>query len=129
MGFAIPVNTVKKIAQEIVETGHVSRRWIGISGVDVGPQLARRYGLQMESGFLVAEVVARSPADSAGLRSGDVIFGANGAEVKHTKDLLLAISKVEAGKTIRLDVDRMGNRGTAEVRPSEAPRVERSDGR
>ena len=129
MGFAIPVNTVKKIAQEIVETGHVSRRWIGISGVDVGPQLARRYGLQMESGFLVAEVVARSPADSAGLRSGDVIFGANGAEVKHTKDLLLAISKVEAGKTIRLDVDRMGNRGTAEVRPSEAPQVERSDGR
>ncbi len=129
MGFAIPVNTVKKIAQEIVETGRVSRRWIGISGVDVGPQLARRYGLQTQSGFLVAEVVPSSPADHAGLRSGDVIFGAGGSEVRHTKDLLMAISKTNAGQPIRLEVDRMGNRGAFDVRPSEAPRVERSDGR
>ena len=129
MGFAIPVNTVKKIAQEIVETGRVSRRWIGISGVDVGPQLARRYGLQKDSGFLVAEVVPRSPADAAGLRSGDVIFEADGSEVKHTKDLLMAISRVDIGNSIRLEVDRVGSRGSLVVRPSEAPRVERSDGR
>ena len=62
MGFAIPINTVKKIAQEILENGRVSRRWIGISGVDVTPQLARRNELRSESGFLVAEVVPRSPA-------------------------------------------------------------------
>jgi S1-C subfamily serine protease len=54
MGFAIPINTVRKNAIEIVENGRVSRRWIGISGIDVSSQLARRYGLQAESGFLVA---------------------------------------------------------------------------
>ena len=129
MGFAIPINTVKKIAQEILEHGRVTRRWIGISGIDVTPQLARRYSLQTESGFLVAEVVPRSPADYAGLRIGDVVVGAAGSEVKHTKDLLLAISKVEAGGSIRLDINRMGRGGSLDVRPSEAPLIQSSEGR
>jgi S1-C subfamily serine protease len=129
MGFAIPINTVKRIAQEILENGRVSRRWIGISGIDVTPQLARRYNLQSEYGFLVAEVVPRSPADHAGLRNGDVVVGAAGSEVKHTKDLLMAISKVETGGTIRLEVNRVGRIGTMEVRPSETPPVQVDDGR
>jgi serine protease Do len=129
MGFAIPINTVKKIAQEILDNGRVSRRWIGISGIDVTPQLARRYSLQTESGFLVAEVVPRSPADYAGLRNGDVVIGAGGAVVKHTKDLLLAISKVGPGERVRLDVNRMGRRGSLDVAPSEAPPIQQSDGR
>jgi len=129
MGFAIPINTVKKIAQEILENGRVSRRWIGISGIDVTPQLSRRYNLQADSGFLVAEVVPRSPADYAGLRNGDVVVGADGAEVKHTKDLLLAISKVREGGNVRLAINRMGRAGTLDVRPSETPPVQNVDGR
>lgn len=123
MGFAIPINTVKKIAQEILESGRVSRRWIGISGVDVTPQLARRYELRTESGFLVAEVVPHSPAEHAGIRNGDVVVGANGSQVKRTKDLLLAISGAGEGGNVRLDVDRMGRRGSVDVRPSESPSV------
>ena len=129
MGFAIPINTVKKIAQEILENGRVSRKWIGISGIDVTPQLARRYNLQSEYGFLVAEVVPRSPADSAGLRNGDVVVGADGGDVKHTKDLLLAIAKVGSGGQVRLDVNRMGRRGSVDVRPSETPVMQAADGR
>lgn len=129
MGFAIPINTVKKIAHEILQSGRVSRRWIGISGIDVSPQLARRYNLQTETGFLVAEVIPRSPADYAGLRNGDVIVGADGAEVKHTKDLLLAIWKANVGGKVRLDVNRLGRRGALEVSPTEAPPVQFSDGR
>jgi serine protease Do len=129
MGFAIPINTVKKIAQEIVENGRVSRRWIGISGVDVNPPLARRYGLQIEAGFLVAEVVPGSPADHGGLRNGDVIIGADGSDVKHTKDLLLAISNASIGGSVKLSIDRMGSRGTLNIRPTESPRLQSSDGR
>jgi serine protease Do len=129
MGFAIPINTVKKIAQEILQNGRVSRRWIGISGVDVTPQLARRYSLQAESGFLVAEVVPRSPAEYAGLRNGDVVTGADGSGVKHTKDLLLAISKVGIGGKVKLDINRMGRTGTLEVSPAEAPPVQSYGGR
>jgi serine protease Do len=130
MGFAIPINTVKKIANEILENGRVTRRWIGISGVDVTPQLARRYNLQSEAGFLVAEVVPSSPADRAGLRNGDVVVGASGSDVKHTKDLLMAISKVPEGQTIRLDVNRMGRKGSLDVKPSESPPpLQGTDGR
>ncbi|MDG6988032.1 MAG: trypsin-like peptidase domain-containing protein [Nitrososphaerota archaeon] len=123
MGFAIPINTVKKIADEILENGRVSRRWIGISGIDVTPQLARQYSLSTEAGFLVAEVVPRSPADFAGVRNGDVIMGADGSEVKHTKDLLVAISKAKQGGTVRLDVNRQGRRGALEVSPTESAPV------
>lgn len=129
MGFAIPINTVKKIGQEILENGRVMRRWIGISGVDLTPQIARRYNLQAASGFLVAEVVPRSPADYAGVRNGDVVVGADGTEVKHTKDLLVAISKAGAGENVRLEVDRMGRKGTLYVRPSEATPIQRYNGR
>ena len=129
MGFAIPINTVKKIAQEILENGRVSRRWIGISGIDVTPQLSRRYNLQTETGFLVAEVVPRSPADYAGLRNGDVVVGADGAEVKQTKDLLFAISKVQPGANVRLAINRMGRTGTLDVKPSDTPPVQNVDGR
>ena len=129
MGFAIPINTVKKIASEILENGRVSRRWIGISGVDVTPQLARRYSLSTESGFLVAVVVPRSPADFAGIRNGDVVVGADGAEVRLTKDLLVAISKAREGVTVRLDINRLGRRGTLEVNPTESLPVRQLDGR
>ncbi|MDG6991460.1 MAG: trypsin-like peptidase domain-containing protein [Nitrososphaerota archaeon] len=129
MGFAIPVNTVKKIAEEILQSGRVNRRWIGISGIDVNPQLARRYDLQSESGFLVAEVVPRSPAEHAGLRNGDVVTGADGVEVKHTKDLLLAISKASPGGKLRLDVNRMGRKGTLDVSPTETPPMQSYGGR
>ncbi len=129
MGFAIPINTVKKTAQEILENGRVSRRWIGISGIDVTPQLSRRYNLQTDTGFLVAQVVPQSPADYSGIRNGDVIIGADGGGVEHTKDLLLAISKVPPGRIISLDINRLGRRGTVEVRPAEAPPVHEDNGR
>jgi len=98
----------------------VTRPWIGIAGADLNPQLARRYGISKESGFLVAELVQGSPAHLAGLRAGDVIIAADAAEVKQTKDLLLAISKVAEGETMNIEVDRRGTTLMLRVRPAEA---------
>lgn len=120
MGFAIPINTVKRIAQEILENGRVTRQWIGISGVDLSPPLARRYGIKAESGFLVAEVTPGGPASLAGLRSGDVVVGAGSAVIRQTKDLLFALSKVPPGGIISLDINRLGSTGRLEVRPAES---------
>lgn len=120
VGFAIPINTVKRIATEILEKGRVTRPWIGIAGVDLNPQLARRYGMATESGFLIAELVRGSPAHTAGLREGDVIVAAGGAEVRRTKDLLVQISKVAEGESLLLEVDRRGNQLAIKVRPAEA---------
>jgi len=123
VGFAIPINTVKRIANEILEHGRVSRPWIGISGIDLSVPIARRYGIPVESGFLVAEAVAGGPADRAGIRSGDVIVGAEDQQVAHTKDLLFALSKVQAGGVVRLDVNRMGSSGKVQVSLSQTPPV------
>jgi len=128
VGFAIPINTVKRIATEILEHGRVSRRWIGISGIDMSMQLGRRYRIPTDAGFLVAEVVAGSPAHEADLRPGDVIVWAGGQQVRHTKDLLFALSKVEIGGIINLEVLRLGSKMRVSVRPNEAPLVERFSG-
>ena len=124
MGFAIPINTVKRIAQEILENGTVTRQWIGISGVDLSPPLAQRYGIKADFGFLVAEVTPGSPASLAGLRPGDVVMGADGAEIRQTKDLLFALSKIPPGGSIGLDVNRMGSTGRLQVRPAESRRAQ-----
>ncbi|QQG48652.1 MAG: trypsin-like peptidase domain-containing protein [archaeon] len=129
MGFAIPINTVKKVAQEIMEKGRVTRRWIGISGVDLTPPIARRYGIRDDTGFLVADVTPGGPASLAGVRSGDVITGAGGSEVNHTKDLLFALSKVPDGGAINLQVFRAGTAGSLTVRPVEGQKIRRPDDR
>ena len=125
MGFAIPINTVKRIASEILEHGRVARPWVGVSGIDLTVPIARRYGLRTDSGFLIADVVPGGPADGVGLRYGDVITGVAGRKVSTTKDLLLMLSKIPAGGTVRLDVDRMGSVASVEVRPRESPAVPR----
>ena len=129
VGFAIPINTVKRIAGEILEKGAVERRWIGISGIDLTAPLARRYGMQVESGFLVAEVIPDSPAHATGLRVGDVIVGAGDVPVKQTKDLLYALSRTPVGGPLNLEVNRMGNRAKLIVIPTEAPPIPRFNGR
>ncbi len=120
VGFAIPINTVKRISGEILEKGKVERRWIGVSGTDLSPAVARRYGLGTDTGFLVAEVIPFSPAHAAGLRTGDVVVGAGGSDVRHTKDLLLALSKVGEGGSLEVAVDRMGVKQTMRVAPAES---------
>lgn len=126
VGFAIPINTVKRIAREILEKGRVARPWIGISGVDLNQAVSRRYGIPVESGFLVAELVPGSPAHAAGMRVGDVIVAAEGNEVKHTKDLLFTLSKNPIGAPLALTVIRMGTRVHLQVRSAEAPLIRRS---
>jgi serine protease Do len=123
VGFAIPINTVKRISREILEKGRVTRPWIGISGVDLNEAIARRYGIPASSGFLVAELIEGSPAHMAGIRVGDVIVEAAGNEVRHTKDLLLSLSKQPVGESIYMTVLRTGSRQRIQVRPAESPLI------
>jgi serine protease Do len=97
--------------------------------MDLTQPLARRYGILAQSGFLVAEVVPDSPAHAAGMRVGDVVAGAGGHAVAHTKDLLLALSQVQPGESIELDVNRMGSQARLQVWPEEAPMAQRYEGR
>ena len=121
VGFAIPINAVKRVVQQIFEKGRVIRPWLGISGMSLNPQLARRYNLQSESGVLVAGLSREGPSFEAGFRVGDVIVQIGETEVKQMKDLLLALSKYEVGSVVRVQYFRMGAKREASLRLSEVP--------
>ncbi len=118
VGFAIPINTVKRVVSELIAHGRVARPWIGISGVEVNSAIARRYSLPVERGFLVVEVVRGSPADVAGLRPGDVVVKINEREVAKTRDMLIAISESRSG-LVSITIARNNRLLTIPVRPLE----------
>ncbi len=102
IGFAIPINTVKEIAEEIVEVGHVRRSYIGFLGVGLNPQIAQTYQLSVTEGVLIAQVVQQSPAARAGLQDGDVIVAFDGEVIKSMGEIQEQLRKRAAGS--RLDV-------------------------
>ena len=97
VGFAIPSNTLKKVIPELIENGSYQHPWIGITGIDVTPDIAKKMNLTEARGFLVIDVNSNGPADKAGIRGGDKIDMIDGREVELGGDIILAID----GKPVR----------------------------
>jgi len=108
IGFAIPINAAKSILTQLKETGHVSRGWLGVSVQLVTEDLAESFGLKEPKGALVAEVIADSPAEKAGIKRGDIILTFDGHEVDAINDLPRLVAATPAGKEVRLSVFRNG---------------------
>jgi serine protease Do len=108
IGFAIPINAAKSILTQLKETGHVSRGWLGVSVQLVTDELAESFGLKEPKGALVAEVIAGSPAEKAGIKRGDIILTFDGHEVDAINDLPRLVAATPAGKEVRLSVFRNG---------------------
>ncbi|MDI9347243.1 MAG: Do family serine endopeptidase [Methylacidiphilales bacterium] len=87
LSFAIPIDTVKTIVTELRANKKIIRGWLGVSIQTVTKQLADSFGLKKPSGALVAEVVSDSPAEKAGIKSGDVILKFNNNEIVQSSDL------------------------------------------
>jgi S1-C subfamily serine protease len=123
VGFAIPIDTVKRITEQLLQNGKVVRPWLGISGINLSPEIARRYDVPTEEGVFVVEVAPRSPAYEAGLRIGDVIVQIGSHEIKQMKDLIAALSKIPLGEAALVSVIRMGVKYQTTIRPVEAPQL------
>lgn len=121
VGFAIPVDTVKHVIEQLTKSGRVMRPWLGISGIDVTRAVSRMYNLPIDSGVLIAEVGEGTPAYEAGLRPGDILVKIGDKDVVKTKDLLLALSKFQIGDAVSLFLMRGGRRFETSVRLAEAP--------
>ncbi len=116
IGFAIPINAAKEIAQELIEHGRVQRPYLGISGYDVNRRLAAYYGLATATrGVFVTNVTASSPADAAGLQVGDVITSVGGTAVEGLGDLVAALGTQKVGGTVEVEIERQGRKGTLRV--------------
>ncbi len=108
MGFAIPINKAKEIADQIIEHGKVQRSWLGVSAFDVTPRLAYQFRLPSTDGVFVSEVVPESPAESADLRMGDVILSVDDAQLGSVMDLLAILDEKKIGQKVELKVRRNG---------------------
>jgi len=105
-GFAIPVNLAKKIMDDIVEYGRVRRGYLGISMSAVTAAQADAFGLDRPRGVLVAQVIAGSPAESAGLQQGDIVLEVDGQEVNRGNHIQNLIARKRPGDPVSLQVRR-----------------------
>ncbi|MDF1505488.1 trypsin-like peptidase domain-containing protein [Roseisolibacter sp. H3M3-2] len=115
LGFAIPINLARNIADQLIATGRVRRAILGILPVDVTPPLAQQLGLPVREGVLVYEVEAGTGAARAGLRAGDIITNINGSAVEQGGDLRRILRAAGAGATVRVQFVRRGSTATQTV--------------
>ncbi len=98
-----------KVKDELVQNGKVTRGRIGVQIQEVNQALAKSFGLSKTHGALVSGVEPGSPADKAGLKSGDVVLGVNGKEIDQLSELSGAIAAIKPGNSARLQVWRDGS--------------------
>ncbi len=115
VGFAIPSNLAKSIAEQLIENGEVSRGYLGVVIQQLTPDLADSFGLKPGQGILVAQVGEDSPAEKAGLRQGDVIVSYRGAPVSDVGDFRNRVALTKPGSRESLTVLRDGHRKTLSV--------------
>ncbi len=132
VGFAIPVDTVRRSLDQLAEQGRVDYAWIGVSTVPVFPQLARKLDLPSDTGALVQSVTADGPAAVVGLSAGDdddevefqaaryatggdLITALDGQPITRDRDLATAIADLRPGDVVTLEVWRGGEQRTVQV--------------
>ena len=121
MGFAIPINTVQSIINELMEKGYVARPYLGVSVFD--KQTAARYGYQLniDKGVYIFRVSLDAPAGKAGLERGDVILKIDGNEVNSVTDVRNAVGERKVGDTVTLVYDRDGREHSVSIVLEEMP--------
>lgn len=137
IGFAIPVNTAKRVIPELISKGYVSYPYIGATIQSLIPEIAQFLKLKVDRGAMIAEVVKGGPADKAGLKGGtqrvqignmivivggDVVVKADQQEIKTHDDLIRYIREKKPGDTILLKVYRKGDFKEIKVTLGERPR-------
>jgi S1-C subfamily serine protease len=123
VGFAVPVNTAKRVIPQLLQYGEVRRPKLGATLPSVSDLREQGYRMPVEDGLLVLQIVPNSPASAAGLRGlgsdgtiNDIITGADGQPMKSLDDLYRLLDRKQFGETVELEIFRNGNRVTVPVK-------------
>jgi Do/DeqQ family serine protease len=116
IGFAVPINMARKAMDQLVRYGEVKRGHIGIRIQDLTPDLAQAMNTKQVDGAVIAQVEPGSPADRAGLKTGDLVIAANGVAVRSGTQLRDAIGLTRVGEELALTIDRNGNERNVAVK-------------
>jgi serine protease Do len=127
-GFTIPINTADEVKEKLLASGTIERGWMGVAVQPLSRDYARYYGRPELEGILVSDVVSGSPADSAGILSGDIITSYRGQKVSAEKEEDLnkfqtMVSQSDMGKPVMLKIVREGRDTTVSVNISMQPKV------
>ena len=121
IGFAIPINMAKAIKDQLIQTGSVTRGYLGIVIQDLTPELAKSFGMKDHQGILVAQVSKDSPAEKAGLKQGDVIVAFAGKSVEKVGAFRNRVALKAPGSKEKITVLRNGKRKTLSITIGKLP--------
>ena len=115
IGFAISASTAKKSMEQIILHGSVTRGWIGAGIQELTPELAESFKLGNIKGVLVTEVLRRSPADQAGIKTGDIVITIDNNSIDNWSALLEAVANLPPGHTVPIKLMRDGKTISVQV--------------
>ena len=127
IGFAIPISTARNIMEQIIQTGSVTRGWIGVEAQEITPELAESFGQTAAEGALIAGVQRGSPADTAGIRPGDILLAVDGKPVKDPQVMLDLIAALKPGASTPFRLKRQKSVIDTTVRIGKRPPLQHSD--
>lgn len=119
LGFAVPINLANDVVQQLLTKGRITRAFLGINYADIGPELARQFGLPVREGIIVGRVEPGSPAARAGLRAQDIIVRGNDTVIQSGGNLRQLLRDLSPGDQVRLEVIRPSGRTSVTVRLGE----------
>ncbi len=116
LSFAIPMDVVMNVIDQLKTKGSVSRGWLGVQIQDVTRELAESFGMKRPAGALVAKIIAQSPAEAADLQIGDIIVEFNGQKIETSGDLPPLVGMSPINEKSKLTVIRQGNKNVISVK-------------
>ena len=121
LSFAVPINVVTNVYEQLKNQGHVSRGWLGVLIQDVTRELAESFGMKRPQGALIAKVLSDGPAEKAGLEVGDIVLKFDGQEVRYSSDLPPLVGSSKVGERIPVEIIRRGKSKALDVVIAELP--------
>jgi serine protease Do len=121
IGFAIPINLARSIANELIDEGKITRGWLGVSIQELTPEIAKGLGLVKTNGVIIAKVLEDSPAEAGGLKEGDIIVGFKGEKVENMEQFRFSVAATAPKSKVKLKVIREKKERTVTLRVGEMP--------
>ncbi|NJN02754.1 MAG: PDZ domain-containing protein [Leptolyngbyaceae cyanobacterium SL_1_1] len=129
LGFAIPIETAKRIADELFNTGEVQHPYLGVQMVTLTPEMRQRINadeelnieVNLDEGVLIVRVMKGTPAEAAGLQQGDVIKRVNGQAVSDATEVQTQVEASKIGEALVVEIDRAGSQKQIDVKPTSLP--------